>query len=303
MGGGTSSGRAPIPREKILAAYRAGPEAIVSLIQYLQDLHEAELRELRVMIDTLSQQVKQLQEQLHSDSHNSSNPPSSDGPARRPYMKREKSKRKPGGQPGHEGTTLQRVATPDEVVVHRLTRCRCGHPLREQPVAGYAKRQIFEIPRVHVEVTEHQAEIKLCPACGRASRGAVPARGETRCAIRCESTFLRDLLEGLYPGTLPAASAVDERPLRSPPELGNALRCRARMRLRAKGHSGTDLRGDCRCGGRTLRRNRSARTGQGLVVAQRQHYSGDLLPCASSTWNAGHGCHGRAGSVRRRCGA
>ena len=105
MGGGTSSGRAPIPREKILAAYRAGPEAIVSLIQYLQDLHEAELGELRAMIDTLSQQVKQLQEQLHSGSHDSK-PPSSDGPARRPYVKREKSKRKPGGQPGHEGRTL-----------------------------------------------------------------------------------------------------------------------------------------------------------------------------------------------------
>ena len=174
MGGVAASGRAPIPREKILAASRAGPEAIVSLIQYLQDLHEAELREVRVMIDTLSRQVKQLQQQLHSDSHNSSKPPSSDGPARRPYVKREKSTRTPGGQPGHEETTLQRVAAPDEVVVHRVTRCRCGHSLREQPVAGYAKRQIFEIPRVHVEVTEHQAEIKRCPACGRASRGQFP---------------------------------------------------------------------------------------------------------------------------------
>jgi transposase len=174
MGGGTSSGRAPIPREKILAAYRAGPEAIVSLIQYLQDLHEAELGELRAMIDTLSQQVKQLQEQLHADSHNSSKPPSSDGPARRAYVKREKSKRKPGGQPGHEGTTLQRTATPDEVVVHRATRCRCGHSLRQQPVEGYTKRQVFEIPRVSVKVTEHQAEIKRCPACGRASQGQFP---------------------------------------------------------------------------------------------------------------------------------
>jgi transposase len=163
-----------MPREKILAAYRGGPEAIVSLIQYLQDLQEAELRELRAMIETLSQQVKQLQEQLHSDSHNSSKPPSSDGPARRPYVKREKSTRKPGGQPGHEGTTLQRVATPDQVVVHRATRCRCGHSLRQQPVEGYAKRQVFEIPRVSVEVTEHRAEIKRCPACGRASRGQFP---------------------------------------------------------------------------------------------------------------------------------
>jgi transposase len=174
MGGERTSGRVPIPREKILAAYRAGPEAIVSLIQYLQDLHEAELRELRAMIEALSQEVKQLREQLHSDSHNSSKPPSSDGPAARPYVKREKSKRKPGGQPGHQGTTLRRVATPDRVVVHRATRCRCGHSLRQQPVQGCEKRQVFEIPRVHVEVTEHQAEIKRCPACGGQSRGQFP---------------------------------------------------------------------------------------------------------------------------------
>lgn len=174
MGGAITPGGGAIPREKILAAYRAGPEAIVSLIQYLQDLHQAELRELRAMIEVLSQQVKQLQAQLHTDSHNSSKPPSSDGPAHRPYVKRQKSKRRPGGQPGHEGTTLQRSATPDHIVVHPATRCRCGHSLRNQPVAGYQKRQVFEIPRVQVEVTEHRVELKRCPACGAKSQGQFP---------------------------------------------------------------------------------------------------------------------------------
>jgi transposase len=89
-------------------------------------------------------------------------------------VKREKSKRKPGGQPGHEGTTLQRAATPDHVVVHAATRCGCGRSLRQQPVTGYEKRQVFEIPRVHVEVTEHQVELKRCPACGGESRGQFP---------------------------------------------------------------------------------------------------------------------------------
>jgi transposase len=187
------------PREKVLAAYRAGPEAIVSLIQYLQDLHEAELRELRGKIETLSQEVKQLREQLNSDSHNSSKPPSSDGPARRPYVKREKSKRKPGGQPGHEGTTLQRVATPNEVVVHRATRCRCGHSLRQQPVEGCEKRQVFEISRVRVEVTEHQVEIKRCPACGRQSRGQFPP--EVKRAVQYGSN-LRSYLIYLKDNTL-----------------------------------------------------------------------------------------------------
>jgi len=223
MGGGTSSERAPIPREKILAAYRAGPEAIVSLIQYLQDLHGAELRELRAMIDMLSQQVKQLQEQLHSDSHNSSKPPSSDGPARRAYVKREKSKRKPGGQPGHDGITLKRVEHPDYVVVHRALRCgRCSISLRGQPVGGYDRLQVFDVPPIRVEVTEHRAEIKRCPVCGQWCVGQLPAEA-TRAVqygprLRAYAIYLKDhallpyhrnaqLMEDLFgvhlsPGTL-----------------------------------------------------------------------------------------------------
>jgi transposase len=124
MGGGTIvSGHAPIPREKILTAYRAGPEAIVSLIQYLQDMYEGTLQALQAgyeaKLAALAQQVKQLQEQLHTDSHNSGKPSSSDGTARSTYAKRTKSQRKPGGQPGHEGVRLKRVEHPDHAVVHR----------------------------------------------------------------------------------------------------------------------------------------------------------------------------------------
>jgi transposase len=164
VGAETGSGRPAIPRDKILDAYRAGPDAIVSLIQYFQETIEA-----------LSQEVKQLQEQLHSDSHNSSKPPSSDGPGRRTYPKREKSTHRPGGQPGHEGTTLKRVASPDLIVVHPVKRCRCGQSLRHVASEGYYRRQVFEIPRIHVEVTEHQAEIKHCPSCGRQAEGQFPS--------------------------------------------------------------------------------------------------------------------------------
>jgi transposase len=174
VGGGSnvSGSLEPIPREKILAAYRAGPDAIVSLIQYLQDMYEVQLRGLQRIYEAklaeLTEQIKQLQARLHTDSHNSSKPPSSDGPAHRPYVKRKKSTRKPGGQSGHEGTTLKRVSCPDSVVPHPVERCsRCGTSLRYQAAEGYEAHQVFDVPPIRVQVTEHRAEIKSCPVCGR----------------------------------------------------------------------------------------------------------------------------------------
>jgi len=166
--GGENKRRLPrIERAKILDAYRAGPEAVVSLFEYLQDTLLGIIEEHEVRIQELEQRGKQ-------DSHNSSKPPSSDPPAARSYIKREKSKRRPGGQPGHEGSTLQRSASPDRVVVHRAIRCRCGQSLRQQAAEGHEKRQVFEIPRVQLQITEHQAEIKRCPACQRLARGQFP---------------------------------------------------------------------------------------------------------------------------------
>ena len=57
---------------------------------------------------------------------NSSKPPSSDGLSKETVEKmqkrtnslREKSDHKPGGQPGHAGTTLKQVDNPDQIVEH-----------------------------------------------------------------------------------------------------------------------------------------------------------------------------------------
>ncbi len=72
----------------------------------------------------LMERVSRLEAQANQNSQNSSKPPSSDG-YRKPSPKslRKKSDRRSGGQWGHEGKTLERVAEPDHIVMHWPERC------------------------------------------------------------------------------------------------------------------------------------------------------------------------------------
>ncbi len=36
------------------------------------------------------------------------------------------------------------------------------------------KRQVFDIPPLHITVTQHQAQVKICPDCGGCTKGAFP---------------------------------------------------------------------------------------------------------------------------------
>lgn len=150
--------------------------------QQLEKLDKASLIELILAMQQqlVEQQVliQALRDQLAKDSHNSGKPPSSDGlkKPRRTRSLRRKGQRPCGGQAGHKGNTLKRVAKPDHIERHPVRVCPdCQTDLAGIESLGHEKRQVFDVPLVRVEVTEHQAEIKPCPDCGRYVKGEFPA--------------------------------------------------------------------------------------------------------------------------------
>ena len=70
-----------------------------------------------------------------------------------------------GGQPGHKGSTLQSVSTPDRIIKHEPAYCKCcGRPLDGIEYRKIRKTQIIDIKFV-VETTEEQYYEKVCQ-CG-----------------------------------------------------------------------------------------------------------------------------------------
>src|SRR5262249_39519238 len=168
------------------AVYTSGLEAVIALVQSLWarsatqqeqiQAQQAVIAAQQVQLDALAQRVKELEDRLAKDSHNSSKPPSSDMNRPKTRSLREASEKKSGGQPGHPGHTLPMSETPDQVVVHSPRRCAsCGTSLAEVPAGEYDRRQVFELPPLKLEVIEHHAEVKHCPQCQHVSRGEFPA--------------------------------------------------------------------------------------------------------------------------------
>ena len=160
-------------RDEIHRAFLQGEEAMMALFTEVGQQVEALARQMETQAVTL----QDLQARLAKTSENSSKPPSSDGYAK---PKRTTSLRTPGqkprgGQPGHGGDTLERVATPDRVEVHPVVACgRCGASLADVAVTAQEERQVFDLPAIRIEVTAHRVEVKTCPGCGAETRGEFP---------------------------------------------------------------------------------------------------------------------------------
>jgi transposase len=185
-------------RDRVREAYPAGADAVVAAILTVVGELAAQIETLAAAVAvlqsenatlrsenatlrsenaTLESENAALRARLGTDSHNSSKPPSSDGPGVKPHpqSQRTPSGRKPGGQAGHVGHTLILVDAPDEVRVHGPTHCSgCGQSLVEVAALRQERRQVVDLPPVKARVIEHQVETKCCPACGAESVGEFP---------------------------------------------------------------------------------------------------------------------------------
>jgi transposase len=133
------------------------------------------MQQMHEQIAALTQQVKDLQDRLAKDSHNSSLPPSSDRFVRQPKSLRTKSEKKTGGQEGHPGTTLRFSEAPEEVIEHQVSVCSsCQHDLREVQACVTLRRQVVDIPSPRLIVQEHRAEQKQCPRCQHMTLASFP---------------------------------------------------------------------------------------------------------------------------------
>jgi transposase len=143
-------------RDELIELCRREPEKVVELLLALEA------------------KVVSLEVRLNRSSKNSDKPPSSDG-LKKPSRQGSKSKRKPGGQKGHNGTTLKFSNNPDKIIQHELEYCQdCGANLGQVEGTVVSRRQEIEIPEKPVQIIEHQCLEKQCPGCGCRNRGPWP---------------------------------------------------------------------------------------------------------------------------------
>jgi transposase len=203
-----------------------------------RDARIAELeRQLAVLQHRVAEQealVRELTARLGSNSTNSSVPPSANPlGAPKPVVKK-KSRRQPGGQPGHpphlkELLPPQRVTKTQVFVPKHCEHCQAALPAQAQPGDPEPTRfQTIELPVLVAEVTEYQGHARTCPACGHVTRVPIPA------AIRAHSveprlTATLSYLTGCHGLSKRAVEEIAEAVFAAPVALGTVANLEQEM--------------------------------------------------------------------------
>ena len=162
-------------REELIALAKADPEAIADMFLQLWN-RVADVEKIETRLADLERNSRSSSKPPSTDKGNFTNQP-------KPKSLRKKTGRKPGGQKGHPGSTLEKVDNPDHIEIHDFapgqTCSGCGYALPGSSAtdpADYEVRQEHDFPPIKIEVTEHRARKCACPGCGKKNRAPFPER-------------------------------------------------------------------------------------------------------------------------------
>ena len=176
------------------------PEALLTMTEEMRlmretiDSQHADICQLNRNIDRLNadlrkrdKQIEELKARLakyetpEKNSGNSSTPPSKENmkaeAIRRTKTLRKPTGRKPGGQKGHEGSTLKMTPTPDETEDVSPNYCtKCGSSLEDcERILDYVT-QVVSIPDLKPIVKEIRHYITVCKQCGERIQSHAPRK-------------------------------------------------------------------------------------------------------------------------------
>jgi len=138
---------------------------------------------LEAQVQALQALVVELRRRLDTDSSNSSRPPSSDSPFKRPPPKTsgmpggEGLARQRGKQRGAQGKNRRQVDNPDEKIRVEPGACTgCGAGLADAVLLRILRRQVFEAsPPPPPRVIQYDVAERRCSCCGQVNQGQAPA--------------------------------------------------------------------------------------------------------------------------------
>ena len=94
-----------------------------------------------------------MEQRVNRNSKNSNQPPSADGPCKKPERNKKKGKRKRGSQKGHAGHR-QQLLYHTETVSLKPSVCSCGSPVFHHVEPFYTYQQV-ELQEIELEVTHY----------------------------------------------------------------------------------------------------------------------------------------------------
>lgn len=131
------------------------------------------IRDLQKIILELQQEIELLKVSRDLDSKTSSKPPSGDilkkSENKKTPQEEESNhlKRKPGGQPGHQGRTRKGFGRVDRCEILRPTDCvYCGQKAFAHTALKIEKHAVAQLVERPIEIVEYQRHTCVCECCG-----------------------------------------------------------------------------------------------------------------------------------------